>query len=222
MTGTEVSRPLEWLLAHTPHQTDVALQQKLPDVAVKTTFRFPEGGDPYEIVESVTRPRGITQERIDEIIATLLSATAPAPHSQTLQWLERMKSITATKKEDEPLTVDRLKNLTEELRAFPADVVKAALHEPRTWFPTWGELHKTLLTLSSRRRRLLEEVRRWQPWSNEDEIAFLRKAHGEARHEEHFYANKNPKRSKIAANRADQIASDIKAIEDGDGLQKTA
>ncbi len=222
MTGADVSKPLQWLLAHTPHETDQALQAKLPDLEVKTAFRFPQDGEPYEAIESVSRPRGITQARIDEIKNTLLAATAPAPHGQILKWLERLKSITAARKEGEPQTVERMKNMTEELRAFPADVVKAALHEPMTFFPVWGELHASLMTLSSKRRRLLDIVRTWQPWSAEDEIAYLRERFGEARHMEHQLAHKNPERSKAFAEKADEINTEIQRLEKGGELRGAA
>jgi len=220
MTGTELSKPLQWLLAHTPHETDIALQAKLADIEVKTAFRFPKDGEPYEVIESAQRPRGITQERIDEIINTLVAATAPAPHRDILKWLERLKSITVPRNEAEPQTVERMKNLTEELRAFPADVVKAALHEPMTFFPAWGEIHATLLTLSGRRRRLLDIVRTWRPWSTEDEITYLRQRFSEERHNAHRLAHKDPIKSGRHASEAERVEMEIRRLESGGEMKR--
>lgn len=96
-------------------------------------------------------------------IATADLANEPAPKAMIVFELGRLRAMTKAKAEDQQSTEFLLACYTEDMREYPADVVREACRKwARTekFFPAWTELKDVLDALVGKRRRLRDALRR--------------------------------------------------------------
>lgn len=144
-SGTlDASRMAEWLARRSPEEVDAAAawraSQHGVELKVSSELRFPDGGGAYPAVTGCTAsgaPEARAAARRD--IAKLMTPAAPR---EIEAWLVELSVITARRQDDEFGEALRLEAYASRLRAYPADVVRAALFDAAWKFwPSWAELH---------------------------------------------------------------------------------
>jgi hypothetical protein len=153
-----------------PYQIDRALDHSLPPCVLsclETTSSYT--ADPVYgftgTIETYMAVGSLKEEQRGELrnaIIMLEDASRPAPSDMIVYELGRMRVQTKAKAEDTDNMEFILRVYAEDMREYPADVIREACRKwSRTekFFPAWSELKEILDRLAAKRRRLLFAVK---------------------------------------------------------------
>lgn len=103
-------------------------------------------------------------------LADLRNFMTPATEDQAEAWLAEM-SVTVAKRAGDDFTEElRLSVYASRLRDYPADIAKKVLREySGTFWPSWGELAKSLDAMTGPRRQMIAALMREPENENESE-----------------------------------------------------
>lgn len=94
----------------------------------------------------------------------------PPPDQVIIGWLAKLSALCASRKRDDAEIDILIEAYVEQLRSYPADVVRHALFgEKWKWWPTWAELADVIEPLVSHRRVMREALQRPQHPDEEPE-----------------------------------------------------
>jgi hypothetical protein len=151
-----------WLAARAPEDVDQAAHSQASrhgvELRVRFECRYPEKGPSYQIAVDC-RGAGSEEGRL-ATLADVHRLMTPAPGREIEGWLAELSVIVARRASEPMDEALRLEAYASRLRAYPADVAKAAILGKRWQFwPTWAELAGECDRLSAPRRHMLAELR---------------------------------------------------------------
>lgn len=163
LTTSETDRRA-WLVAHTPAETDKALQTSLQsslgvELALMHSYRYPPGGGYVRVPDGC----GISGkfENLPAALEKVRGAMVPAERGQVEEWLTLLQVATAGAKRSEAGTELALDLYTGALARYPADVAKTAcmnLAMSSRWFPTLADLIEEADRLAAPRKQMFEAL----------------------------------------------------------------
>lgn len=153
----------EWLLAHTPAETDRGLASLISSLSVTleetSELRFPPSGGYYHHVTS----RWTTGTAGDRMTARnrVAAACIPARDDQIEEWLAVLQIATAGAKKSDSTQAATLRLYTNALKRYPADIAQAAciqLAETCKWFPVLSDVLELCDDMYETRRNWLKRL----------------------------------------------------------------
>jgi hypothetical protein len=156
----------------TPGEIDEALQAWLPQPvasSVKAELRWRkrdeqdlERSEPF--IASYDCAGGFGDEDASEALRILEMLNARADRGDCVQAVVRLKALTVSRLTSEEDMAVQIAAMTEELSAYPLDVVRGACQawtQQDKFFPAWAELRELCESLVLKRRSLLNALRRY-------------------------------------------------------------
>ena len=167
VTPANSGRAVAWLVQRSPSEVDRALRSLASshNVALQVSYDTRQTRD---IAGNVTTHffakscQGSGQiEDAERVAAKIAAAMEPAPVGMIEGWLAELSVIVARKKDDEFGETLRIEAYASRLRAYPADVAKAALLG-RVWrfWPSWAELADLCDSMVMERQHMLSAAYR--------------------------------------------------------------
>ena len=161
----EAGEAAQWLAARKPSETDRALVSLVQQFGVKLREdRRPvypiDGGFRSELV-SVS---GFGKALCDMEKMRVQQFLTPAPRGQLERWIAELSVVAVRRADDDMSEMLRLQAYVDRLRAYPADVARAALLD-KTWpfFPSWHELKVECDALVGNRLKLIAAAKNPTP-----------------------------------------------------------
>ena len=165
--STEIA---EFLAKQHPRKMDLEAVRRLRSrglsLDVKTRNLFPTGPNgenlpmrSLAIAATCWTSKPLGEIDLDEAIAEFDRFMTPPPEATIAKWLTQLQVMTKSRKRDDQDMDLLLETYVQQLRTYPADVIRHALFGERwTWWPTWAELADVVEPLASHRRLMRDAL----------------------------------------------------------------
>lgn len=154
-----------------PEELDRALDRSLPQCVTSClknrssyvsdpVYGFSHSVAAYDVIADISREH---ERELRGAIALLENANQPSPPEHIVFELGRLRVQTKAKAEDSDNIEFILRVYAEDMRAYPADVVREACRKwarNEKFFPAWCELKTELDRMANKRMRLLAALRK--------------------------------------------------------------
>jgi len=212
---TLASKRLE---AISPADTEIRLSSSLVTILgdgfnVEKGAVFSDKGFEGASVLYVKRPDGITADQIAQAVTALEYSVVPARAETILEELRRLKIICKSRNEDGEEVANAIPTVVRELQKLPADILMEALSGYFEWLPKVSEIFKIAKPKSDARWKVLNDVKGWEPWTDEEELARLEEQLRLDIHWAKVYKRKDPPRAAkwlAAAKRTEKKLEDMR------------
>lgn len=216
LSADEKSKAAAYLLENSPIRNDAHAERELQkifnfDLNIKKDFVC-KSGDWKNVITSIERPRGITEDQIVRSRKSLTLASSSGKKSTISIALNKLSAQSTTYESDKEAMTMKINSYCSDLSQYPIDAVLEAIDSGWEIFPPFETLRKKVSEYASERSTMLRIVSAWKPWSKDDEITDLKSRLERATFDSKYFAVDGPQKHTERAEKAKEAIPRIEKL----------